>query len=711
MALQNSLTALIIKRYVWATLWAILGASFGFSMGGWPSIAQALELDIVTEEGAQVASSHPSIHASSTLLFVHPAIGDDESGAGTQRSPLRSLTRALDVAEVGTIIMLSPGIYNADNGEQFPIQLKSGVIVQGDPNHLGEGILIQGGGRFVSPAFAGQDVALLGADDAVLRGVTVTNPNHRGYGLWIESTSPIVERNTFSYSVHDGVSITGDSQAMVQGNHFYRNGANGITIYGTSQPEIQGNVFEDTGFGINMGQKAAPYLMDNRLWNNRSGIVVQGESRPILRRNVVEFNEQDGLVAIADSRPDLGLSDDPGQNRFSDNGQADINAEVAVHPIIAVGNTLDLSRVLGQVQTTMPQNRIASFPRSLQPSTLTTDLELAPDPFPHIQSERALPKADADVDADASADVEISLEIESGGSLDTQHLDALIDIMQDGRPEVPVMSSLTDVDVPILPRASSSREENVAPEITIAAPTVDKLPESPLEPTQELTVIGSDLAGVDQDVTPTINSDLEEGGVEIPIIFPGENRSNPLLNLLSLSSLESTNNNVTSQEASAINRAAPETFLEDFERKDTAPDLLPSVAIPATSAPFPSNPASPSIPDNLLPVPGILVPEGHLGNLSTLPVQSTALNTALLAATPFNPTSTRTNELRYRVLVEVDSHDARVLVNSIAPDAFFTQVRGRSMMQIGAYHQFNNANDIAYQLVEQGLQVEVQRID
>ena len=83
------------------------------------------------------------------------------------------------------------------------------MTVQGNPNTRGQNILIKGGGDFLSPTSAGQNIAILGADGAGLSGVTVTNTNYRGYALWIESSSPIVVNNTFSGSTHDGISVVG----------------------------------------------------------------------------------------------------------------------------------------------------------------------------------------------------------------------------------------------------------------------------------------------------------------------------------------------------------------------------------------------------------------------------------------------------------------------------------------------------------------------
>ncbi len=297
--------------------------------------------------GVSVAQS-PSNSQPASVLFVNPASGND-SGNGSEQSPFKTITQALRVVQPGTIILLAPGTYSAKTGETFPLYLKPGTTIKGEPRDRGQSVIIQGGGFFLSRTFARQNVAIVGANQAGLTGVTVTNANPQGYGLWVESTSPVVSDNTFTGSDHDGASVVGSSAPILRNNYFYQNGANGITIYGTSRPELQENIFEKTGFGINIAQNAAPKLTGNRVTQNKDGIVIQGKARPILRGNVVDSNSRDGMVAIAQSRPNLGTSADPGNNTFMGNGQFDINAKTSSETIAAFGNRLSSNKANGKL--------------------------------------------------------------------------------------------------------------------------------------------------------------------------------------------------------------------------------------------------------------------------------------------------------------------------------------------------------------------------
>ncbi len=339
---------------------------------------------------AQTSVTSPNQVALKVLL-VNPSAANGNNADGSESAPFKTITQALQVAEPNTVIILSAGTYSTSSGETFPLKLKPSVSIQGDPKTKGSNIVISGGGTFMSPTFARQDITILGANGASLTGVTVTNSNPRGYGLWIESSSPTVSENTFTGSNHDGISITGNSAPIIHKNYFHQNGANGITIYGKSSPEVRENVFEKTGFGINISQTAAPLLIGNRIINNRSGIVSQANSKPVLRNNQIEGNTEDGVVAIAASLPDLGTKTEPGGNVFRQNGRYDINSSAARQLISAVGNQLARDRSNGNIDlagTGSPTITIADKP------PVNTQVALNPTP--------ASPKQEQEISAENS---------------------------------------------------------------------------------------------------------------------------------------------------------------------------------------------------------------------------------------------------------------------------------------------------------------------
>ncbi|MBI1241858.1 DUF1565 domain-containing protein [Umezakia ovalisporum] len=312
------------------------------------------------------------------FLFVNPSTGNNTLGDGSQSAPLQTITQALRLASPNTVIILSPGTYSAETGEIFPLHLKPGVAIQGDITNKGQRIKIQGGGEFLSRSFGGQNVTIIGADKAELRGVTVTNSRPRGYGLWIERGNPVITHNTFIGSTQDGISLNGNSAPMISQNYFHLNGANGITIGGNSQPQVRENIFNQTGFGINIIQNAAPVVVGNQIQNNRCGIVVQANARPTLRNNLIQGNKQDGLVVIAQSMPNLGTIAEPGGNEFRNNGHHDINAGASEQIIPAAGNNLAQNRIMGKVDL---QAQTAPIAQNLQPKNVANPI--SPPTQPH----------------------------------------------------------------------------------------------------------------------------------------------------------------------------------------------------------------------------------------------------------------------------------------------------------------------------------------
>ncbi len=358
------------------------------------TMSAILALPVQAQAQAQAQDSPFEIaqaSQNSTVLHVNAQTGND-TGSGTESVPFRTLTQALRQAPPNSLLKLAPGTYSQQSGEVFPLELKPGIVIQGDASDRGQSIIIQGSGLFLSKTFARQQVTLLGADRATLQGVTVSNPNPQGYGLWIESSSPIIRDSTFTGSGHDGVSIVGNSAPLLSNNYFYSNGANGITIYGTSRPELKENIFEKTGFGINIAQNAAPRLIGNRVTQNKDGIVVQGNATPVLRSNVIDGNDRDGLVAIGDSRPDLGLTSDQGNNTFLNNGGLDVNATASRQLIPAAGN--QLARTSGRLDVNAMA--IAAIPQAAPVRPAARDI-LAAAPSVTIAVPRANPIATAPV--------------------------------------------------------------------------------------------------------------------------------------------------------------------------------------------------------------------------------------------------------------------------------------------------------------------------
>ena len=245
--------------------------------------------------------------AQQRILYIDPKRGTDTAGAGENAdNPLRTITAALEMAESGTILQLAPGRYSA--GETFPLKVKSGVVLRGNEARQGEGVVIVGSGRHLSRTWAGQNVTILTERNSQILGVTVTNTETRGTGVWVEDANPAIRNSTFTNNNREGIFVSGQSQPVIENNKFMYNGGNGISVTREASGEIRGNLFLDTGFGLAIGHTASPIVANNQIRQNRIGVVVTQAARPILSENIIESNSDYGLVAIAQAQPQVAAN-------------------------------------------------------------------------------------------------------------------------------------------------------------------------------------------------------------------------------------------------------------------------------------------------------------------------------------------------------------------------------------------------------------------
>jgi parallel beta-helix repeat protein len=290
------------------------------------------------------------IPASATVIYVNPVTGQDRAGVGVSAAtPYKTITFALSQAQANTVIQLAPGNYSKDTGESFPLILKPGVTLIGNESAKGQGTIITGGGFYTSRTFARQDITILAENNTTIAGLTVTNPNQRGTAVWVESSNPTIKNNTFTNSVREGVFVTGTGNPKIENNIFFKNGGNGVSLARSAQGEIRNNTFEDTGFGLAIGGNSTPLVEGNQIIQNQDGLFISESATPILRKNVIQNNKRDGIVATINALPNLGTNDSPGGNLIRNNTRHDLNNSTRGNRILAVGNDIDQKRIVGAV--------------------------------------------------------------------------------------------------------------------------------------------------------------------------------------------------------------------------------------------------------------------------------------------------------------------------------------------------------------------------
>lgn len=252
---------------------------------------------------------------SEPIIYVNPTTGTDSSSGSSEASAYQTISFAIEQATPGTIIQLAPGQYNT---EPFPLVVKSGITLRGNENSQGKGVEIIGGGLYNSQVFARQDITILTQGNAKISGLTVTNNNSRGTGIWIESGQPIIQNNTFTSNKREGVFVTGKAIPNIENNRFIRNDANGISITKQAGGEILNNIFESTGFGIVIGGNSTPTVSNNKIYSNRNGIVLTDFAKPQILSNNIENNTDYGVVIIGQAKPNMD------KNTFARNRKKDM---------------------------------------------------------------------------------------------------------------------------------------------------------------------------------------------------------------------------------------------------------------------------------------------------------------------------------------------------------------------------------------------------
>ncbi len=290
------------------------------------------------------------VQSAPTLLYVNPSTGND-SASGSQSAPFKTLTKAIVQAPAGATLRLAPGTYNSASGETFPIVIPTNITVIGDESQKGKGITITGSGRYLSASFGGQNITFRLENTATLKGVTVTNSDSRGTGVWVESTNPTIVNCTFVNCQREGIFATGTAKPIVTDCTFFQNAAAGLSIVREAKGEYRRNICQNTGYGIAVGDNAAPLLVENRVFENRAGVVLSRAARPVLRGNIIERNTESGMIVLETCVPNLGNPQEPGGNAIRDNGEFDIqNATNPQVTLISVGNQLNPTRLQGAIE-------------------------------------------------------------------------------------------------------------------------------------------------------------------------------------------------------------------------------------------------------------------------------------------------------------------------------------------------------------------------
>jgi hypothetical protein len=247
--------------------------------------------------------------------------GNDASGTGTVAAPFRSLTRALEVAPLGTTIHVLCGTFSDATGETFPLDV-SGLAIQG-----------------------------LGADKTSLA--------YEGTGTNV--TALVVLNGTASLKALEVVGFTGNTIELRGGTTTIEDlaavgGGDGsmLAAIGTAVVDLLRVDLANGGDeGILVRDTASISVVDSEIRANQSdGIDAEGASNVFVRGTRITGNDSSGVETDSSGTVDLGTAADPGGNTILGNVEWQIQDRRAASTgptITAIGN--DFGTPVSGVQT------------------------------------------------------------------------------------------------------------------------------------------------------------------------------------------------------------------------------------------------------------------------------------------------------------------------------------------------------------------------
>lgn len=698
----------------------------------------------VAEVGA--IAQAPNDPSGYTVLHVNAASGHDTEGIGTQLRPYQTITHALSLAEANTLILLARGTYSSESGEVFPLRLKSGVTIQGMAGPNAADVVIQGGGSYSSPAHGIQNVTILGADNAGLANVTVSNAHPEGTGLWVEAGSPIVLDNAFFRNGTTGIYLAGSGTPVVRGNYFTENGRAGLAIAGPSTAHIEANVFENTGVGITVAPDSSPEIVNNRITGNLDGLILHAEARPTLQGNQIARNRRNSVVDYAawTSMPAMessGTTQPPPPTVTTAAPSAPPAAtamperEPAVPAAIAEADTANDSGAPAiappppAVETTPPvADAIAATP----PPTATTPTALpeAPVASPEVPVVEPEPEAIPVLPAATTAPPPAIPADNSAATVEAAEIrPPTVPEIDDGpsqlaasEPPEERFAALTGVALG--DRLTTEMDEttlalhtlnvNLPPSVTsqAALETLDLAPV--VEATEALAIAVADESFRDRDID-SIDSDvppLAEPDSSAPVPADSEAESPAALPspepAASLDSPEVIEIPVIpppdeGPAKPAEPRQSRETLARDLAHALETGEHLPALPTGVSTA------TSPSPDSERLAVPNRDIPLGSGGSLPEVFTGGAAGNLPSDGPPP-PPTLANSLGLNYKVLVVAPDDATQAEVRSQVPDAFRARLNGQLFMQAGAFPTLEEAQARLNQLRQAGLQGQIQEV-
>ncbi|HKW37949.1 MAG TPA: DUF1565 domain-containing protein [Burkholderiales bacterium] len=195
-----------------------------------------------------------------SVLYVNAATGSD-GNSGTQSSPLKTLSKAMRIATNGSTVQAAPGVYDAHNGETFPISVPGGVLLIGNEASKGGGSAptsIVGGGLAPGAASGTVGVTLLPGASSTVAGFTITNDNTafaERRGIVLSNASVTLRNNKITGAAQStGIYVGASSGHLISGNQIVNNQGSGLGFMeGGTGSKVEMNAITGNSVGVKYG--------------------------------------------------------------------------------------------------------------------------------------------------------------------------------------------------------------------------------------------------------------------------------------------------------------------------------------------------------------------------------------------------------------------------------------------------------------------------
>ncbi|MBB4040789.1 nitrous oxidase accessory protein NosD, partial [Microvirga flocculans] len=321
-------------------------------------------------------------------IFYVSTTGSD-SNAGTSTSPVKTITKAAQLAQPGDTVLVHGGVYNgtvniSKNGTaSAPITFKP---------VSGEHVIIDG-----SQTASGSNLVTITGDYVTFQGFEVRNAKRAGITLWDTHDTKVLDNNvhdSFRAAIWAGGSAVGNSyNNLIEGNEVWHNvlenssrtwsggWAQGISLDKSDGSIIRNNnVYDNYGEGIGAMFTKGAKISGNTVYDSYSvGIYLDNAQDAVVQYNMVSHTYDTNFYRNGKPATGIEIANEFGDRQLPSSGLVITNNVLGgvgtVHYSTYGANT-------GLINSTIAPNTVSSNPVT-RPTTSTPTPTPTPDAQDH----------------------------------------------------------------------------------------------------------------------------------------------------------------------------------------------------------------------------------------------------------------------------------------------------------------------------------------